>query len=198
MRSAGPTTKSSSTCRGRDPDRPPLVAAWPRVGGGRRCRSPPRPPPFRPAGVFDPNVVKVVLDGRSARHFSRRRFPGRGRLHAGGRAPENFRPCRRHVGFMPIASGSSGRFPPVAAPVEQLLGGPEQLRVLCTVTAICVVDPASHRRRRRYERGSGTRPPGSPTPRRGIGPFRQPVARVTAIAEYNDIRTFHAFHSELS
>jgi 3-deoxy-manno-octulosonate cytidylyltransferase (CMP-KDO synthetase) len=84
------------------------------------------------ASIFNPNVVKVVLDAQGrALYFSRAPIPyARDAYAAGGREPPAGLPCYRHLGIYGYRVGFLGRYTELApSPLEQF-ESLEQLRVL--------------------------------------------------------------------
>jgi len=84
------------------------------------------------ASVFNPNVVKVVLDANGrALYFSRAPIPfARDAYAAGGREPPAGLPCYRHLGIYGYRVGFLRRYASLApSPLEQF-ESLEQLRVL--------------------------------------------------------------------
>lgn len=84
------------------------------------------------ASVFNPNVVKVVLDAQGrALYFSRAPVPyARDVYAAGGREPPAGLPCYRHLGIYGYRVGFLRRYAELApSPLEQF-ESLEQLRVL--------------------------------------------------------------------
>ena len=84
------------------------------------------------ASIFNPNVVKVVLDANGrALYFSRAPVPyARDAYAAGGREPPAGLPCFRHLGIYGYRVGFLRRYAELApSPLEQF-ESLEQLRVL--------------------------------------------------------------------
>lgn len=94
---------------------------------------------------FDPNVVKVVLDGNGrARYFSRAPIPWARDAFAGGRErlPENF-PALRHVGLYAYRVGFLRAFSGLSPAPTEHWEALEQLRALWHGYGICVVSCVS-------------------------------------------------------
>jgi len=84
------------------------------------------------AAMFNPNVVKVVLDQRGhALYFSRAPIPwARAAYGAGARTPPPHMPCYRHAGIYAYRAGFLRRYASLAPTPLERYEALEQLRVL--------------------------------------------------------------------
>ncbi len=85
-----------------------------------------------PQEIFNPNVVKVVLDAKGyALYFSRAPIPwAREAYAAGGRTPPAGLPCYRHAGIYGYRAGFLRRYAGLAPSPLERFEALEQLRVL--------------------------------------------------------------------
>lgn len=91
------------------------------------------------AALFDPDVVKVVLDGRGrALYFSRAPIPWHRDRYARERLAPPEPPCLRHIGLYAYRAGFLARFAALPPGRLEALEALEQLRVLEAGHAIAV------------------------------------------------------------